>query len=165
MFNFAGSSYRYNNRKVLGGVMMGDYASHRTLSAGPDPADPSRVLVRKLVQTSDSVWCYEETTIAPSESEGGSPTVHSTMHRLGWFNIMEPLDDGELSFRLSYRALPNVIGFSLFSRAYESGRSSNFTVVENSVNKQSSYRWVEWLRDMQDRRDMASYLRMRWTLN
>ena len=65
MFNSAGSSYRYNNNKILGGIMMGDYYSHRTMFAGPDPADPSRVLVTKLVQTSDKVWCLEEARISP----------------------------------------------------------------------------------------------------
>ena len=49
MFNTAGSARRFNNWKVLGGVTPGDYDSHRTMFAGPDPADPSRVLVRKLV--------------------------------------------------------------------------------------------------------------------
>ena len=49
MFNHSGKSYRFNNRKVIGGIAMGDYDSHRTLYAGPDPADHNRVLVRKLV--------------------------------------------------------------------------------------------------------------------
>ena len=31
---------------------------------GPDPADPSRVLVRKLVQVNDKTWGYEEVTIS-----------------------------------------------------------------------------------------------------
>ena len=49
MFNSSGKNYRYSNKKVIGGIMMGDYGSHRTLYAGPDPADANRVLVRKLV--------------------------------------------------------------------------------------------------------------------
>ena len=49
MFNFGSGNYRYNNRKVLGGVTLGDYGTHRTIFAGPDPADKSRVLIRKLV--------------------------------------------------------------------------------------------------------------------
>ena len=71
MFNTAGSAYRFNNNKILGGCMMGDYDTHKTLFAGPDPADNSRVLVRKLVQISDNRWAFEEARITPSEKEGG----------------------------------------------------------------------------------------------
>ena len=49
MFNHAGSSNKFNNRKVIGGLIAGDYQTHRTLFAGPDPADANRVLIRKLV--------------------------------------------------------------------------------------------------------------------
>ena len=70
MFNKGGSSYRYGNNKVLGGAFMGDYASHKTLFAGPDPADSNRVLIRKLVQTSDKVWCFEEARITANENGG-----------------------------------------------------------------------------------------------
>ena len=122
MFNEAGSSWRYSNHKVLGGLMPGDYNSHRTMFAGPDPADPSRVLVRKLVQTSDNVWCFEESTITPSQQDGAQPSVHTTLHRLGWFDINEDLSNDELSLRLQYRAMPNVIGFSLFTRAWNNSR-------------------------------------------
>ena len=66
MLNHSGKSYRFNNRKVIGGIAMGDYNSHRTLFAGPDPADNNRVLIRKLVQTSDNVWCFEESRVTPS---------------------------------------------------------------------------------------------------
>ena len=93
MFNTAGSAYRFNNSKILGGYMMGDYDSHKTLFAGPDPADTNRVLIRKLVQIGEKRWAFEEATITPSETEGGKPTVHTTLHRLGWFNINEPLTE------------------------------------------------------------------------
>ena len=49
MFNTGGSSRTYRNNKILGGILPGDFNSHRTMFAGPDPADPSRVLIRKLV--------------------------------------------------------------------------------------------------------------------
>ena len=49
MFNTTGASYRYSNWKILGGISLSDYDSHKTLFAGPDPADPNRVLIRKLV--------------------------------------------------------------------------------------------------------------------
>tara|TARA_B110000305_G_C18989922_1_gene425636 strand:+ start:37 stop:534 length:498 start_codon:yes stop_codon:yes gene_type:complete len=165
MFNTAGSAYRFNNNKILGGYMMGDYDSHKTLFAGPDPADTNRVLVRKLVQISDNKWAFEEARITPSETEGGNPTVHTTLHRLGWFNINEPLTEKELAMRLQYRAVPNVIGFSMFLRPYASGSRSSFTIVENSLIKGNNYRWAEWFRDLQDRRSIAAYLKMRWALN
>ena len=92
MFNSAGSSYRYNNWKILGGVSLSDYNTHKTIFAGPDPADSERVLVRKLVQTSDKVWCFEESRISPPKEDGGFPTVHTTLHRLGWIDLNEKLD-------------------------------------------------------------------------
>ena len=69
MFNTAGTSYRYSNWKILGGVCLSDYNTHITLFAGPDPSDSNRVLIRKLVQTSDKVWCFEESRITPSEKQ------------------------------------------------------------------------------------------------
>ena len=146
MFNHSGKSYRFNNRKVIGGIAMGDYNSHRTLFAGPDPADSNRVLIRKLVQTSDNVWCFEESRVTPSEIENGQPTVHSTLHRLGGIDLNESLDETEYNFRLTFRSMPNVIGASLFSRAL-SGRSGHFSIVEATMAKQSDYRWAEWVRD------------------
>ena len=83
----------FNNKKVLGGIFMGDYDTHRTLSAGPDPQDPSRVLIRKVVKVSDKTWCYEETSISPSTHEGGQPTVNTQLYRLGWFDLMDGCDD------------------------------------------------------------------------
>ena len=71
---------------------MGDYNTHRTLFVGPDPSDSNRVIIRKLVQTSDDVWAFEEATLTPGE-EGQKPTVHSTLHRLGNVNINEKVDE------------------------------------------------------------------------
>ena len=164
MFNKAGSARRYNNWKVLGGSTPGDYESHRTMFAGPDPADPSRVLIRKLIQTGEATWCFEESRISNSVSEGGIPTVHTTIHRLGQTDVREELDEKEHALRVAYRPVPNVIGFSLFARAYEGARSGSFTIVENSLSK-PKYRWAEWFKDLADRRDMASYLKFRWNLN
>ena len=56
--------------------------------------------------------------MAVPEKEGANPSVHTTLHRLGWFDINEDLDDKELSTRLVFRPMPNVIGFSLFTRAW-----------------------------------------------
>ena len=130
MFNVAGNCLRYSNKKILGGSFWGDYSSHKTLFAGPDPADPERVLIRKVVQTSDRVWCFEETRVTPN-NEGGKPTVHTTMHRLGHLDLNENCSDKELMIRATHRATPNIIGFSLFMRPYLSGSGSSFTIVEN----------------------------------
>ena len=164
MFNQGSSSGRFNNYKILGGISMGDYDSHRTMFVGPDPADSNRVIIRKLVQTSDSTWAFEEATVTPGE-EGQKPTVHSTAHRLGHLDINEKLDEHELALRLQYRAMPNVIGFSLFSRPWASGSRSAWSIVENSLTKKSKYRWSEWLKDCQDKRDLSAYLKMRWMMN
>ena len=91
--------------------------------------------------------------------------MHTTLHRLGWFDVNEPIEEYELKMRIGYRAVPNVIGFSLFTRPYEGKKSASFSIVENTLVKKSDYRWVEWLRDFQDRRDISSYLKMRWAFN
>ena len=163
MFNKAGSSYRYNNHKVLGGSMLGDYQTHKTLFAGPDPADPTRVLIRKLVQTSDNVWCFEESRVSPTE--GGQPSVHTTLHRLGGLDINEHLSEKELAMRLQYRPMNGVVGFSVFTRPFTSSRGTSWTLVENTLTKTSNYRWSEWFRDLCDRRDISTYLNRRWMLN
>ena len=165
MFNHSGSTWSYNNFKVLGGTMPGDYNTHRTMFAGPDPADNSRVLIRKLVQTSEHVWCFEESRISKAQVEGGQPTVHTTVHRLGQFDIQEEVSDKELNFRHLYRSMPSVVGFSLFNRSWENAKRGSVTIVENSMAKANAVRWQEWLRDIQDRRDLKGYLRSRWALN
>ena len=117
MFNFASSAMRYNNYKLLGGNFFGDYYSHKTMYAGPDPADSNRVLIRKVIQTSDKTWAFEETRVTPSES-GGKPTVHTTVSRLGILDLNENITDDELTKRLVFKPTPNVISFSLFCRPY-----------------------------------------------
>ena len=164
MFNYAGTSLRYNNKKVLGGSVVGDYQTYKTMFAGPDPADPSRVLIRKLVQTSDNVWCFEEARVTPS-ANGGQPSVHTTVHRLGWFNVNEALSEQELALRMQYRYIPSVVGFSLFTRPWSNSRIVSWNLTENSLIKKSKATWSEWARDLQDRRDISSYLHMRWMLN
>ena len=62
---FAGGAY--SHWKTLGGIFMGDYNTHKTIYAGPDPANADRVLVRKLIQTSNNVFAFEETRITPAE--------------------------------------------------------------------------------------------------
>ena len=65
---FAGGVY--SNWKTLGGCFMGDYSTHKTLYAGPDPSNSDRIIVRKLIQTSNNVFAFEETRITPAEEEG-----------------------------------------------------------------------------------------------
>ena len=147
MFNSAGSSFRYSNNKLLGGSSPMDYSTHKTMFAGPDPADPSRVLIRKLVQTSDRVWCFEEATVTPN-ADGGQPSVHTTLYRLGSFDICEDIAEKELAYRLAYRSMPNAVGFSLFTRRWNAdSKGTSFSIVENSLNKKSKIRWAEWFRD------------------
>ena len=163
MFNLAGSVMRYNNKKLLGGSFFGDYDTHKTMYAGPDPADSNRVLIRKVIKTSDKTWAFEETRVTPNES--GNPTVQTTVSRLGILDLNENINDEEQTKRIVFRPTPNVISFSLFSRPYKSGATSSFSLVENSHTKASYYRWAEWWNDVQDRRDISQYMWLRWTLN
>mgnify|MGYP000415458819 CR=1 FL=1 len=150
---------------MLGGCFFGDYNSHKTIYAGPDPADSNRVLIKKVIQTSDKTWAFEESRVTPSETEGANPTVHTTVTRIGILDMNDNISFEEETKRLIHRAMPNLLSFSLFSRAYQTGRSSSFSVVENSHTKASYYRWSEWWKDVQDRRDLSQYLWLRWLLN
>ena len=69
------------------------------------------------------------------------------MVRLGNLDIQENVDGDELAIRLQYRAMPNLVGFSMFSRAYAASRGGHFSIVENTFHKRSDYRWQEWFRD------------------
>ena len=74
MFNYAGATPNFRTGAVLGGFVNGDFITHKTLYAGPDPADPTRALIRKLVQVNAHTYCFEETRITPGEND---PTVHT----------------------------------------------------------------------------------------
>ena len=165
MLNTMSWSFRYSNKKVIGGLHPGDYDTYKTIFAGPDPADPTRVLVRKLVKVGESTWAWEESRISQSEREGGQPTVHTTLQRLGWLNIDEPLSHEEYALRLKHWSVPNVIGYSMLNRAWKESSGTSWSLVENTMSKQSSYRWQEWWNDFQDKRSMAGYLVTRWWLN
>ena len=135
-----------------------------SLFIGPDPAQPeNRVLVRKIVQVSPSLWCYEETRIT-KENASSEPVVHSNLYRLARWNPHEFVSAQELQIRGKHRGLPNVIGFSSFYKnTAESGL--HFSVVENMFDKASGCSWSEWFGDMKDRRDMSQFLRKRWLYN
>lgn len=130
---------------------------------GPDPADPNRILIRKIVQLREGSYAYEETTISKSsDKESSDPKVHTTLSKVGnGFDLQEHVTNEEAAFRLKFRPMPNVIGFSLYSRETKNGLR-HVSIVENSLEKSSAYSWAEWWNDMKDRRDMSNYLKMRW---
>lgn len=108
-----------------------------TYDLGPDPADPERILIKKIIKVNPTTFCFEETRITPSTT--GDPTVHSTVMRLGNFNIEEKLDPEEIQIRGAHRPFPNIIGFSLFFKDASFG--SHMSIVENSMTKLDGYRW------------------------
>ena len=129
---------------------------------GPDPADPQRVLVRKILELSDGKYAYEETTISPNAASG-VPTVHSTAYKIHQWDLHEQATQKELNIRQAYRPMPNCIGFSLYSRQTESG-TNHLSIVENTLWK-PTYTWKQWWADWNDRRDLSRYLRYRWMFN
>ena len=161
MFNYTNAYSRFRNFKTLGGASLGDYETHQTLYAGIDPADPTRALVRKLVQVNNNTYCYEEIRITPGEK---SPQVHTQLLRIRDFDLHEKLTPEELQIRGAYRPIPNVMGFSLFYKALTKG-GIHLSIVENTLWKQAGGTYREWIRDFRDRRDMSSYLRKQWELN
>lgn len=92
------------------------------------------------------------------------PIYHATLFRLKDFDLKEAVSPHELQMRGSFRALPNVVGFSLFSRFDKDG-FNNVTVVENSIYKATGQGWLEWLQDFKDRRDIASYISKQYSSN
>ena len=129
------------NRHVLGGFDTTDIETHRTLYAGPDPALPGRILIRKLVRVADQTFCYEETRI--QRVENASPTVHTQIYRLKGFDLDEKVDAYELTMRGAHRPLPNVLGFSVYLRHLPLGNKEWFSLVENTLYKTGGT-WFEW---------------------
>jgi len=129
---------------------------------GPDPADPERVLVRKILELRDGKYAYEETTIAPSET--GVPSVHTTAYKIAGWDMKENISQKELNTRLSYRPQPNCVGFSLYYRKTEGG-SNHLSIVENTLWKPNFSGMLNWWADWNDRRDLSRYLRFRWAMN
>lgn len=129
---------------------------------GPDPAEPNRILIRKIVQINEATYAYEETRI--TRNEGKQPTVHTQMSKLHDVNLREDLTDREINIRGQHRAMPNVTGFSLYYRKTGYG-TNHFSIVENSLWKISGNTWSQWWSNWNDRRDMSAYLRTRWVMN
>ena len=140
MFNYTGSQTKYSVGKGYGGMQLGEFDTHYTLYAGVDPANPQRALIRKVVKVSPTTFCYEEVRITPGESK---PTVHSQLFRVKDFNLHEYLSPEELQIRGAFRAMPNVMGFSLFFRGLNKG-GTHLSIIENTLNKRAGGTWTEW---------------------
>ena len=131
--------------------------------AGPDPSDPERVLVRKVIELQDGKYAYEETTIAPN-TEQGVPTVHSTAYKVHMWDMKENATQKELNYRKLFRPQPNCVGFSLYYRKTGDG-TNHLSIVENTLWKPATGTWAQWWSDWKDRRDLSRYLRQRWMMN
>ena len=129
---------------------------------GPDPADPSRVLIRKIVQINDGTYGYEEVTI--TKREGDRPSVHSKLMRIGNWDLKEYVSVAEQKIRDKHRPVPNILSFSMYYRLTEAGQK-HWSLVENSYTKASGWTWVEAWKDFKDRRDLTAYLKNRWFFN
>jgi hypothetical protein len=70
------------------------------------------------------------------------PTVHTLLYRIKDFDIKEDLSPEELQIRGAFRPMPNVMGFSLFSKRTPIG--NHFSIVENTLNKKAAGTWTEW---------------------
>ena len=161
MFNFATYSTQYRSSKVLGGADVADATSFRTLFCGPDPADPQRVLVRKILELNDGRYAYEETTITPQADS--APSVHTKAYKIGHWNLKEDATQKEVNTRLLFRPQPTSVAYSLYYRKTGAG-SNHLSIVENSIYKPAGT-WFEMFQDWKDRRDLSRYLRYRWMFN
>jgi len=93
MFNYAANYKQYTNGRILWGLSAEDGESHQTIFAGPDPADPSRILIRKIVKINNGTYCLEESRVTPTLGDPTHPTVHSQVFRLGGIDVKEHLDN------------------------------------------------------------------------
>ena len=142
--------------------VVSELALKVTLELGPDPADPERVLVRKIIELREGKYAYEETTISPSDS--GVPTVHTTAYKAHMWNLKEDLSVKEHNTRLLFRPQPNIVGFSLYFRK-TNDNVNHLSIVENTQWKPNVGTWFNWFQDWKDRRDISKYLRYRWMFN
>ena len=111
------------------------------LRKGPDPADPERVLVRKILELRDGKYAYEETTISPADS--GIPTVHTTAYKIHMWDMKEEVTQKELNTRLLFRPQPNCVGMSLYYRNTANG-TNHLSIVENTLWKPNVGTWTNW---------------------
>ena len=111
-------------------------------NTGPDPADSNRILVRKIIQLNENSYGYEETRIT-RQGEGKLPTVHSQVTKLSLFNLHEHVGKQEMTIRKMHRAIPHVVGFSLYFRKTGFG-PNHLSITENTLWKASQESWAEW---------------------
>ena len=141
---------------------------------GPDPADPSRILVRRVNQLRKGEWAYEEVTVS-SEDGKEVPNVHSTMHKLSHWDLYKKFSAREEAFDRNFKASPQVTSVSMFYSQTGPLRNvalmlpsfllglqgTQYTIVENCFEKEAGCTWTEWLKTHNDKRDMVWYLRQR----
>ena len=92
------------------------------------------MLVRRIIQLSDSTYAYEETRVTRNTSGNKQPSVHTTISKIAGFDLKEHLTPEEASIRGQHRAMPNVLGFSLYFRKTNAGLN-HLSIVENSLWK------------------------------
>lgn len=129
MFNIAkGTDRGFREGQVLGGVALRDADTYRTMSCGkcakavlmfdfeigPDPADPSRVIIKRVNQIGDGKWAYEEVTLSKADGTETEPTVHSTMHKVAMWDLYRKFDAREEALLRNFKPRPCVTSFSLF---------------------------------------------------
>ena len=90
--------------------------------------------------------------------------MHTILTTMGDFNLKENISAEERSIRTRFQAMPNLLGFSLYYRKTELG-ANHFSIVENTLWKESGSSWSQWWNDLNERRDISRYLRKRWLMN
>ena len=121
------------------------------------------MLIRKIVQVNENKYGYEETRIS-SNGDGQAPSVHSQVTMLSLFDLHEKVGVYEDRIRRIHRPIPHVVGFSLYFRKNQ-GASAHLSITENTLWKASEESWAEWWQTVNDRRDIARYMRRRWWRN
>jgi hypothetical protein len=115
--------------------------------------------LRKLLRISDTTYAYEESRITPAKYGSGlCPTVHTITYRVKNFDLGEYVGPEEAQIRNRHRAVPNVLGFSIFFKPLETAATSgrnHWSLVENSLTKASDYTWAEWFGDLNDKRNIS----------
>ena len=90
---------------------------------GPDPSDPTKVLVRRVNQLSQKTWGLEEAQVSREPGQE-VPTVHSTMHRLHLWDLDSPFEAREAVMKRAFYVPPGVVSFSLFFKHTSSMKSA-----------------------------------------
>ena len=143
-----------NAKQIFHGYGRMDNESYVTLFAGPDPADKDRMLVRKLIKLDEGSYAYEETRV--NRNDGGA--IHTQLTKVHGFDLNEKIDNRELNIRGMHRAMPHILGFSLYYRP----NANHLSIVENTLEKASGSTWGELMQNLRDKRDMSTYLKRRF---